>query len=304
MWVFARILGVIAHVVCIVNAGGPFIERLMIKKALGRALATERLFSVRDRTGVAVSVIHPAGLVALAEEDVVELVDVIMEVHASGVMDEKLTRDLSRKLQSMFDSNMNWEYLAVYPDEDDQELYHGMGKRFSSFLAYLLPHLGRSVELVSTTDPLEEKKIYEYLRRSVYNDMFDWIRRTNGRYPLDEKRLNFQSRLATTLLAKTAFEMINSDAISMDKRKLVISGLLNVATANGFNMVVFSNQDRRKRGEVIEDDPYYLGVTNYSKQQIVEFSKIVESLLDESSTVRKALETTRKEWLEKTKRLV
>lgn len=302
MWFVPGILGVVAHLVCSGNADGPFIERWMIKKALGGALATERLFSVRDRTSVAVSVVHPAGLVALAEEDVVKLVDVIMEAHASGVMNEKVSREVVRKLEGMFDSNMIWEYLATYPDGDDQELYQGLGKRYSSFLQYLLPHLGRTVE-VSTTDPLEEKKIYEYLERSVYNDMLDMIQRTEGEYPLDTIRLNTRARLATALLAKTTFELINSDSFSIENRRSVINGLLDVASANGLNMIVFANQDRIKRGEIIEDDPDYLPAINYGKKQIVEFSKIVESVV-ESTNLAETLKTARLDWLENPKKLI
>ena len=295
MWFLPGIFGVIAHVLCYSEANAPLIERWIMKKALGGALAVERFFRVRDGTGVAVSVAHREGFVAQAEQDVEPLVDAMIEIHVS--------EEESLKLRRMYYSNRSWEYLALLQDEDDQEvLFAGMGKRFSSFLEYMHPRLGSFLETSSppSTDLLEEKKIYEYLERSFYNDMFDWVRRTD---PLDGIRFTFRAKAATAVLAKTTFELINSDAISVENKRLIIDGLLEVASKNGLNEVFFANTARRKRGEIIEYDRDYLPVSKFMKKQIVEFSKIVEGVV-ESSTLRDALKNIRVESLEETKKLV
>ena len=287
----------VAHFVIFSEATAPLIERVMMKKALGGALAVERFFRVRDRTGVAVSVAHREGFVAQAERDVEPLVDAMIEIHVS--------EEESLKLRRMYYSNRSWEYLALLQDEDDQEvLFAGMGKRFSSFLEYMHPRLGSFLETSSppSTDLLEEKKIYEYLERSFYNDMFDWVRRTDGEYRLDGIRLTFRAKAATAVLAETTFELINSDAISIENKRLIIDGLLEVASKNGLNEVFFANTARRRRGEIIEYDRDYLPVSKFMKKQIVEFSKIVEGVV-ESSTLREALKNTRVESLEETKKL-
>ena len=292
-----------ANAVIVDQAVSPLIETWKIKKALGGALAVERLFSIRDQLGRAASkdAFARDGFLAQGEQDVETLVKSILDMHARGEMSGDESILLNRKIGGMRRSNNDWESLALF-DDDHGELYHGMGKRFTAFMKYITTRLGREAAVVST-NPLEEKKIYEYLEKSVYNDMFDMIRRSDGKHALDGKRLTLRARAATSLLAKTTFELLSSKSTSAESKILIVNSLLSLVSANGLNERLFEIEARKKMGESLErlrDE----GIS-YKKQKIVGYSKVIEALLEESSSdARKNLEIMRLEYLEKPREMI
>jgi hypothetical protein len=172
------------------------------------------------------------------------------------------------------------------PQGDDSNRFVSLVQSIKKFIPSL------SIRGIST-DMFSHKKIGKYLERSIYNDMFDMIRRSEGEYPLDRIRLKTRSQLATALLEKTTFELIHSDKISIEKKKLVINGLLEVAFKNALNQKFFSNL-ARGRSDISG---------NYVGKQIVEFSRIVEGLVGPSELHAK-LRNARRQWLQKPKDLI
>ena len=228
-----------------------------------------------------------------AENDVRDVSRQVFEFIITGPIAE--SRAVEQILEDTITKNSDWlrnhfvQRDAFMPQGDDSKRFHSLAKSIEQFMPSL------SIDGIST-DILSRDKVSEYLKRSIYNDMFDWIRRTNGQYPLNKFQLNDHARFSTAPLAEATFKLINSKAITIENKRLVITGLLEVAFKNALNEKFFSHIARGR----IEIAGNYVG--NYAGNEIVAFSKIVEGLV-ESSTWRDTLKTMREDWLEKPKKL-
>lgn len=275
-------------VVLICGKTGWSIEVEDVEYVLSRTLVIDRLSNLHEYAKIwytETSFIHHE-----AENEVGDVARKVSEfIRTSPIRESQAVEQILDEAKT---KNEDWfENLFVYGDDfmpqgDDSNRFVSLVQSIKKFIPSL------SIRGIST-DMLSHKKIGKYLERSIYNDMFDMIRRSEGEYPLDRIRLKTRSQLATALLAKTTFELIHSDEISIEKKKLVINGLVEVAFKNAFNQKFFSNM-ARGRSDISG---------NYWGKQIVEFSRIVEGLVGPSELHAK-LRNARRQWLQKPKDLI
>ena len=273
----------------ICGATGWVIEVEHIEYVFSRALEIERLCNLHKHTKEWMTGV--SFMTREAENDVREVAGKVFHFIIHEPMEgsrgvEKIIARTRRMNEDWFEKLYTDD--AFMPQGDESKRFLSLVDSIRKFMPSL------SVSGIST-DILSHEKIGQYLKRSIYNDMFDWIRRTNGKYPLDKIRLNTRAQLATALLAETTFGLISSDAISMDKKRSVINGLIKVAFKNGLNEMFFANMAAGRKREETDG--------NYAGKQIVAFSRIVEGLVG-SRKLHAELKSARRRWFQEPKDLI
>ena len=247
-----------------------------VERSLAEALATERLFPIRDQLDY--EIFDRRSFTMDAANDVATFANATFEMYSRGLMNEEDEKYFKNRIGIIGRTSLeSLSGLATFFDEDeDGDDARMLLKPFSYTFDFIWPRLPAefkkeiSIGKIST-DLLSKVKIGQYLQESLYHDMVYLVERTNGKYPLNEARLQLRASVATNPLAQATIDILKDPNASQETLELITNFLIYISGENGMNRRHLSR----------------LNLFLYRGGRIAAFSELIESLLGEDKLILK-----------------